>query len=827
MKQNPIHNVKEFLIRKSGVILMVFFLLVGSALLIDQFLNEQEKVRSDMYVHSNILSSDLKIKLDQIYTYLNLRAYYLGVLDYDQDTAYDLPLDSHFFNSLGSDHLTQLFMDTKVNLLQMQLYKDSKYNSVFVINSDQMNDADKLIYTHSILDKFEAYPYKDRYSNWLSEEGFYLWKELSIKSKFSYIAIFFNHFETLLFQDEAHSDINIYLLANEKINLIQGNSHNISEVVLDKVNSAKNELVQFEDKEYVYFYRKITEDLYFVATINQSRIILKSMYNNASLFLIIVLALLIVGIIHDYFAKNRHLMQVTMDAREKELVSSFYKSQLGHIMNTISEAFVRADSTYTIVEINQAGADMLGYSMNEMLGKVVTDFMTKPVEVKLRKNDGMFSCFEVSLLKKNGDLIYGLVNKSTIIKENPVLKEHYFLISDITELISAQKNAEEANRSKSRFIANLSHEIRTPMNATIGYIYLLEQTKLDSQQKKYLEKMDYASNTLLEIIDEILDFSKIEADKVIAERIPFNFYHVVKNAASLFENTAYRKDLKFKVNIAPDVPEFIIGDPYRLRQVIVNLLSNAFKFTRCGEVEIWVKTISSDETVITVADFSNTIIQICVSDTGIGIPEGRMSALFDPFVQADDSTTRIFGGTGLGLAICQKLISLMDGVVYATSIEKVGSKFYVEFPARVTNHDAIIYQSKIPSGYLYQNAQKKILIVEDNLLNQELMVELLRQQGHKVVVANNGKVAVDLLAKGHEPLFDLILMDIQMPIQDGYTTTRIIRSMEVYEKIPIIAVTANADKETQIQLAESGMNDYVLKPINSEDLYTKVNIWNT
>lgn len=365
------------------------------------------------------------------------------------------------------------------------------------------------------------------------------------------------------------------------------------------------------------------------------------------------------------------------------------------------------------------------------------------------------------------------------------------------------------------------------MNATIGYIYLLEQTKLDPQQKKYLEKMDYASNTLLEVIDEILDFSKIEADKVVAEKIPFNLYHVVKNAASLFENTAYRKDLKFNVNIAAEVPEYIIGDPYRLRQIIVNLLSNAFKFTRCGDVEVCVKTIASDETKIAVTDPSVTLIRICVSDTGIGIPEGRMSALFDPFVQADDSTTRIFGGTGLGLAICQKLISLMDGVVYATSIEKIGSKFYIEFPARETNNEAIIYQSKIPAGLMYQSIQKKILIVEDNLLNQELMVELLKQHGHKVVVANNGKVAVDLLSKPHEPLFDLILMDIQMPIQDGYTTTRIIRSMEAYEKAPIIAVTANADKETQIQLAESGMNDYVLKPINSEDLYTKVNIWNT
>lgn len=827
MMQNPIHNGKEFFIRRSGSILLVFLLLLGSIVLMDQFLNEQEKVRNDLYLHSSILSDDLKIKLNQIDTYLNLRVFYLDALSQEYDQENFRTLNNQLFTTLGNNHLIQLFLDSSVNILQLQLYKDPKYDSIDVINQDWVNKTNTQAYTQGILNSFQKYSNKESQSNWLNDDGYYVWRKLSLNNKLSYIGVFFNHFESLLFEDGQHSDLNIFIFLKGDIKKIQGQNQRFSTDVIEKINYATTDIVQYDDKEYVYFYRQLTDELYFVVTVNHSKIVLQSMKNNVSLFLVLVLALLIVAIIHDYFAKNRHLMQITMDAREKELVSSFYKSQLGHIMNTISEAFVRADSTYTIVEINQAGADMLGYSMNEMLGKVVTDFMTKPIDVKLRKNDGMYSCFEVSLVKKNGDYIYGLVNKSTIIKDNPILKEHYFLVSDITELITAQKNAEEANRSKSRFIANLSHEIRTPMNATIGYIYLLEQTKLDAQQKKYLEKMDYASNTLLEIIDEILDFSKIEADKVIAEKIPFNVYHVIKNAASLFENTAYRKDLKLLVDIDVDVPEYIIGDPYRLRQVIINLLSNAFKFTRCGEVAVNVAIIQSSESKLTVKDTSYCIIKICVSDTGIGIPEGRMDALFDPFVQADDSTTRIFGGTGLGLAICQKLVNLMEGVVYARSIEQEGSQFYIELPVRVTNHDAIVYQNKIPNGYLVQESFKKILIVEDNLLNQELMVELLKQHGHKVVVANNGKVAMDILSKEHTPGFDLILMDIQMPIQDGYTTTRLIRSLPAYEKIPIIAVTANADKETQILLAESGMNDYVLKPINSEDLYIKVNIWNT
>jgi len=526
-----------------------------------------------------------------------------------------------------------------------------------------------------------------------------------------------------------------------------------------------------------------------------------------------------------YFMKYRRYLELEMESSEQEFKKSLYKSRLGHIMNTISEAFVRADSTYTILEINQAAADMLGYRISEMLGQVITDFMAKPVDVKVRKNEGLYNCYEVSLVKKDGSRLYGLVNKSTVIKDNPITKEHYIMISDITPLIEAQQKAEEANRSKSRFIANLSHEIRTPMNATIGYIYLLEQTYLSDIQKKYLEKMDYASNTLLEIIDEILDFSKIEADRITVEEVPFNLHKVLHNAISMFDNTANKKEIELLSSLDELVPEYVIGDPYRLRQVMINILSNAFKFTSFGIISVRVKAIDISESKIEDNELIETIIRIDIMDTGIGIHNERMDVLFEPFVQADESTTRIYGGTGLGLAICKRLVELMGGIIYAKSEEGKGSTFTMELPVRITDNSIIDFDLADNENRVQGFTNKKILIVEDNPLNQELLAELLRQKGNKVVIANNGKIAEDILTSKHTKLFDIILMDIQMPIQDGYTTTRFIRQYDKYSKVPIIAVTANADKETQVLLAESGMNDYVLKPINASDLYTKISLW--
>jgi PAS domain S-box-containing protein len=821
-----INTIKNLIIQKLGIILLFISLLLGIFILINQFLHEQEKVKQEMYLQSTMLSNDLLIKFNQLNTYLEMRTFQSRNID---NHPYGNVNDSNQYGLLrASDErqLTQLFHDTDVNVFRFLVYENNSINAVYPVLVSDATDNTLNEYKSKILQDFLAHKKADNDSLFMTENGFYVWRPFNTDNYMAFIGIFISRLDAFLFKETAHNDLNIFLEVDKKRLTLKGEEHKFSEEIIKKLSRSTNDLRTFSDNEYIYYYRKVAPEIIYVTSVSQSKLIFQSMQNNLPIFLIILLAMLIIASIHDYFNKNKHMMQITMDAREKELVSSFYKSRLGHIMNTISEAFVRADSTYTIVEINQAGADMLGYSMNELLGRVVTDFMSKPLDVKVRKNDGMYSCLDVSLLKKNGEVIYGLVNKSTIIKDNPVQKEHYFLISDITELIIAQREAEEANRSKSRFIANLSHEIRTPMNATIGYIYLLEQTKLDSQQKKYLEKMDYASNTLLEIIDEILDFSKLEADKVVAEKIPFNLYHVIRNAASLFENAAYRKDLDYKIVIDHEVPEYIMGDPYRIRQVLINLISNAFKFTRCGEIKVSARLISETESRISSKDEFHKIIQLEVKDTGIGIPASRMDALFDPFVQADDSTTRIFGGTGLGLAICQKLTSLMEGVVYAISSEKEGSNFYVELPIMASSQDEISFQSKIPQGYLHQNSSKKILIVEDNILNQELMVELLKQQGHKVAVANNGKLAIDLLSKEHSPLFDAILMDIQMPIQDGYTTTRIIRSMENYGKVPIVAVTANADKETQIELAQSGMNDFVLKPINAEDLFVKINIWN-
>lgn len=376
------------------------------------------------------------------------------------------------------------------------------------------------------------------------------------------------------------------------------------------------------------------------------------------------------------------------------------------------------------------------------------------------------------------------------------------------KLIIAQKNAEEAANIKQQFMANMSHEIRTPMNAIIGFNERLSKTNLDELQKEYVSAVQSSGENLLAIVNDILDFSKIEAGMVRIEEIQFNLHELLDSVITLFFVQAKEKNIDVRLQVSKTVPASIIGDPTRLTQILINLIGNAIKFTSKGNVKILVDVVESHDEKIH--------LQFKVIDTGIGISKEKISEIFERFTQAKSDTSRIYGGTGLGLSIVKKLIELQSGTISVKSEKDNGSEFTFVIPYKKAEKQTT--DSKINkennSSFTFSETSK-ILVVEDNLMNQKLAGFMLKDWGLKYDICNNGKLAIEKIKENN--IYDVILMDIQMPEMNGYDTTKIIRE-ELMLNIPIIAMTADALPDERDKCISLGMTDYISKPIKADDL---------
>ena len=535
------------------------------------------------------------------------------------------------------------------------------------------------------------------------------------------------------------------------------------------------------------------------------------------------------------------IRDITEIKRTKEELQES-KDYLEKIINSIGDPLFVKNRQHQFVLVNDAMCALSGRSREELLGKLDYDFFpSEQVAVFLEKDEKVFETGKENVNEETITDSQGIdrtiVTKKTLHTDNFGNRFIVGIIRDITERkwaeVELQKTnqqlelsivranelatlAREANAAKSEFLANMSHEIRTPLNGVIGMTELLLDTDLNSEQREYVQTINSSGEALLGLINDILDFSKIEARKLEMVMQDFNLEEVLKYTTDLLSRSAQETGLEVTCRVQSTVPMILRGDAGRLRQILANLGGNAVKFTNRGEVQIQVSVEKESETSI--------LLRFAVIDTGIGIPADRLPALFTPFTQADGSTTRKYGGTGLGLAISRQLAQMMDGDIGAESVEGIGSTFW--FTARfgkTANSDQSMASPNLAGLRSAGSAgalpgKVRVLLAEDNLVNQRVALAILRKLGCRTDVVANGRDAVKALKNSS---YDLVLMDCQMPVMDGFEATRAIREKEAEmksEAVPIIALTASAMQADRERCLQAGMSDFIAKPVRPREL---------
>ncbi|WP_426162109.1 CHASE domain-containing protein [Pseudoduganella sp. R-34] len=516
--------------------------------------------------------------------------------------------------------------------------------------------------------------------------------------------------------------------------------------------------------------------------------------------------LLVYGYLFTMYSQRRNALE------QRRLLDS--------VLDNVEAHVYMKDQDRRYVYVNAKMAEVIGLPVEDIIGRLDIEVMRK------READDAWQEDHVVLTdrqKRSGEASYtdrhGVVHHLWTVKAPVRLEKDVTVVialsTDVTELHMLKEQARAANQAKSDFLSNMSHEIRTPMNSVIGMAHLALKGATNPKQKDYLQKIYHSGQHLLGIINDILDFSKIEAGKLDLEVLDFALESLLTNISGQLGEAASRKGLELVFEIWPGLSHQLRGDPLRLEQVLLNFTSNAIKFSENSKIYIRARPVEDRD--------NYTVVRFEVQDNGIGMTPAQVSSLFQSFHQGDTSTTRKYGGTGLGLVISKQLAELMDGTVGVESEPGKGSTFW--FTAKLQKGTHLLQatdSNALQPDMLAPIHGASILLVEDNIFSQQVGQELLEDAGATVVVANNGKEAIDLLLKEH---FDCVLMDVQMPVMDGYEATRIIRAHPKLSGTLIIAMTANAGREDQARCLAAGMDEFVTKPIAPTLLFSVLSKW--
>lgn len=513
-----------------------------------------------------------------------------------------------------------------------------------------------------------------------------------------------------------------------------------------------------------------------------------------------------------------HSISVEKQRKEAETEVRALKEYHESIVNNLGEGILIEDKRSIITFVNPSLEKILGYKEKELVGqhwkKIVPEEELQKISNKTRsRKDIQAEKYETQLVAKNTRRIPVLITAQSLFKQKKY-EGVLTAISDISELVSARKEALAANKAKTEFLANMSHEIRTPMNGIIGMTELALNSKLTREQFGYLEAIRESSESLMMIINDILDFSKVEVMKIELEHLDFSIRNALGDMVSAMALQAHKKGLELAYHVSQDIPDDVIGDPGRLRQILLNLLGNAVKFTHKGEVVVTVHKESIKEDHIQ--------LHFTVKDTGIGIPPKKQKIIFEAFTQADGSMNRRFGGTGLGLAISSQLIALMDGRIWVDSKTGEGSKFHFtvklgisKFPIKRTLPTAVKNLKNMP-----------VLVVDDNKTNRLLLKEMLTNWGLKPTLSSSGRSALTSLkkAKKTKKPFQMLIIDAQMPEMDGFTLAHKIKGDPDFENVKIMMLTSAGVRGDAARCRELGIEAYMTKPIKQSELLNSITL---